>query len=90
VTNEPVLIFGGCYGNLQATQALLAEAARRRIPPGRMICTGDVVAYRANPVETVALVRAAGLPEGYAAALETGLWPSVDVLSAAERAARVA
>ncbi len=29
-------------------------------------------------------VRACGLPEGYAAALETGLWPSCDVLPAAE------
>lgn len=25
-------------------------------------------------------MRTAGLPEGYAAALETGLWPSCDVL----------
>ncbi|MFK5143354.1 hypothetical protein ACI4A9_28025, partial [Klebsiella pneumoniae] len=29
-------------------------------------------------------VRARGLPEGYAVALETGLWPSCDVLPAAE------
>lgn len=32
-------------------------------------------------------MRAARLPEGYAAALETGLWPSLDVLPPAERAA---
>ena len=31
-------------------------------------------------------MRAAGLPAGYAAALETGLWPSLDVLPAAETA----
>ncbi len=34
-----------------------------------------------------AKMRAAGLPEGYAGALETGLWPSLDVLPASERAA---
>lgn len=32
-------------------------------------------------------IRAQGLPAGYAAALETGLWPSLDVLPEAERAA---
>ena len=55
----PVLVFGGCYSNLQATEALLAEARRRGIPPERMICTGDVVAYGADPRATVALIRAA-------------------------------
>ena len=33
-------------------------------------------------------MRAAGLPEGYADALTGGLWPSCDVLPAAERASR--
>jgi hypothetical protein len=32
-------------------------------------------------------MRTAGLPEGYAACLETGRWPSLDVLPEAERAA---
>jgi len=32
-------------------------------------------------------LRAAGLPEGYGTALETGLWPSLDVLPAREREA---
>jgi hypothetical protein len=31
-------------------------------------------------------MRSAGLPAGYADALETGLWPSVDVLPPEERA----
>jgi predicted phosphodiesterase len=35
-----------------------------------------------------AAMRAAGLPEGYAAALSTGLWPSIDVLPPAELARR--
>ncbi len=61
VTDAAVLVFGGCYSNLQATEALLAHAAQRGIPPERMICTGDVVAYGADPAATVALVRDAGV-----------------------------
>ncbi len=55
-----VFLFGGCYSNLQATRALLDEARRLGIPPERTICTGDVVAYGADPAATVDLVRAAG------------------------------
>ena len=62
VTDQPVLVFGGCYSNLQATQALLAEARRLRVPPDRMICTGDVIAYGADPRDTLALIRGAGIP----------------------------
>ncbi|MEE3500553.1 hypothetical protein [Acidiphilium acidophilum] len=40
----PVLVFGGPYSNLPATRAVFAAAAEHGIPPGRMICTGDVVA----------------------------------------------
>lgn len=61
VTDQPVLVFGGCYSNLQATRALLAEAARLEIPPDRMICTGDVIAYGADPAPTLALIRQAGI-----------------------------
>ena len=61
VTDQPVLIFGGCYSNLQATRALLAEARSHGIPADRMICTGDVVAYGADPRETLALIRDAGI-----------------------------
>ncbi len=55
-----VLIFGGCYSNLQATEALVAEAAARGIPAANLICTGDVVAYCTDPVATVRVVRASG------------------------------
>ena len=57
----PVLLFGGPYSNLNATQALLREARRLGIPPGRTICTGDVVAYCGRPAETVGAIRAAGI-----------------------------
>jgi len=46
--DAPILVFGGPYSNLQATEAVLAEAARRRIAPDNILCTGDVVAYGAD------------------------------------------
>jgi predicted phosphodiesterase len=61
VTCQPVLVFGGCYSNFQATQALLAEARRLDVPSDRMICTGDIVAYGADPRDTLALIREAGI-----------------------------
>lgn len=58
---RPLLVFGGPYSNLRATRALREEARRLAIPPGNTICTGDVVAYCAEPEETVALVRDWGI-----------------------------
>jgi hypothetical protein len=46
----PLLVFGGPYSNLEATKAMLAEARRRAIAPGNIVCTGDLVAYCARPV----------------------------------------
>ena len=57
----PVLIFGGPYSNLEATRALLAEADRLRIDTRNMICTGDAVAYGADPEATVAIMRRRGI-----------------------------
>jgi uncharacterized radical SAM superfamily Fe-S cluster-containing enzyme len=57
----PALVFGGPYGNLQATQAVLAEAARRGIPTAHVICTGDLVAYCGDPAATIDLVRRTGI-----------------------------
>jgi uncharacterized Fe-S cluster-containing radical SAM superfamily protein/predicted phosphodiesterase len=59
-SDGPLMVFGGPYSNLEATQALLDQAARLRVPPERMVCTGDLVAYGADPVATVALIRAMG------------------------------
>jgi uncharacterized radical SAM superfamily Fe-S cluster-containing enzyme len=55
------LVFGGPYSNLQATAAVLDEAARLGIPPSHVICTGDLVAYCGDPVATIDLVRRAGI-----------------------------
>lgn len=57
----PVLLFGGCYSNLEATRALLAAARRHGIPSERLICTGDVVAYGADPRACVELIRMHGI-----------------------------
>ncbi len=57
-----LLVFGGNYGNLQATQALFAEAETLGIGPDAMLCTGDLAAYCAEPQETAQLVREAGVP----------------------------
>ena len=37
VIDGPLLVFGGPYGNLQATQALLAEADGLGIPAERLV-----------------------------------------------------
>ena len=52
-TGAPLLVFGGPYSNLPATQALITRAQHLEIPPHRVICTGDIVAYCAEPEETV-------------------------------------
>lgn len=58
----PVLVFGGPYSNLHATAAMREVAVERGIPATNCICTGDVVAYCAQPEETVAIVREWGIP----------------------------
>lgn len=60
-SHHPLLVFGGPYSNLQATEALLREAERLALPPTNMICTGDVIAYGARPEETARLIREAGI-----------------------------
>ena len=55
-----ILVFGGPYSNLRALTALQGEAARRGIPARHIVCTGDVVAYCAEPEATVDAIRAWG------------------------------
>ena len=56
----PLMVIGGPYSNLRATEAAMAEARRLGIGPERVICTGDVVAYCAEPEETAQLIAAWG------------------------------
>lgn len=53
----PVLVFGGAYGNLEATLALRDAAGCHGIPPSNAICTGDIVAYGADPQAVTDLIR---------------------------------
>ncbi len=58
---EKLMIFGGPYSNLAATVAMQARALELDIPAQRVICTGDVVAYCAEPNETLELIREWGI-----------------------------
>ncbi|MBP0483044.1 metallophosphoesterase family protein [Sagittula salina] len=53
----PWLVFGGPVSNWHAVRALRAEAARLKIPPERVLCTGDLAAYCGDPGRTVAEIR---------------------------------
>ena len=56
-----LLVFGGSYSNYQALQGLRALADAEGIAANRVICTGDLLGYCAQPNETVALIREWGI-----------------------------
>ena len=58
---EKLLVFGGPYSNLAATMALQARARELDIAAERIICTGDIVAYCAEPAQTIELIRDWGI-----------------------------
>ena len=60
--DAPLLLFGGPYSNLHALAALKDVARRGGIAQARMICTGDVIAYGAEPGATLAAIREMGCP----------------------------
>ena len=62
VLEGPVLLFGGPYSNLQAFEALMAQARAREMTGERMICTGDVIAYCGDPSATLNAMRREGIP----------------------------
>ena len=57
----PLLVFGGPYSNLEATEAILEEARRRAIPPRNILCTGDLAAYCADPQGVIDLLGSSGI-----------------------------
>ncbi len=59
--NKPLLIFGGSYSNLQATQAMQKYCTRHGYTPEQVIFTGDCVAYCASPEQTIQLIRDWGI-----------------------------
>lgn len=56
-----LLVFGGPYSNLQATEAVLEQAQALNIPASNIICTGDVTAYCGQPEETAQLIAQSGI-----------------------------
>lgn len=61
VITKPFVVFGGPYSNLQALQELKRICHDLNIPPSRLFCTGDIVAYCAQPRESIDFVREWGV-----------------------------
>lgn len=57
----PMILFGGPYSNSHAMLALMMRAGDLGIDGRAMICTGDLVAYCADPMGVVALTRKADI-----------------------------
>lgn len=53
---KQLLVFGGPYSNLQATLRMKEIAETLGFTPDRIICTGDVVGYCAQPQETLDVI----------------------------------
>lgn len=58
---DRLFVFGGAYGNLQATEAILNQARRDGYSPDQIIFTGDSVAYCGRPEETARLIMESGI-----------------------------
>ena len=61
ITDGRLLIFGGPYSNFEATVAMRQRALDLGIGADRVICTGDLVAYCAEPDQTLELIRDWGI-----------------------------
>ncbi len=59
--DEPMLLFGGSYSNLDALLALKQYADKHAIKAHNIICTGDIVAYCGQPFETTEAIRKWGI-----------------------------
>lgn len=59
--NEPILVFGGPYSNLQALEAIQGVAKAQGIAPSHVFCTGDIVAYYSQPSECIDLIQKWGI-----------------------------
>ena len=52
-----LLFFGGVYSNLQSLQALKFWADENGFAPQNIFCTGDIVGYCAQPIESINLIK---------------------------------
>lgn len=55
-----IAFFGDLHGNVQATEAVLADIDARE--PDHITCLGDLVGYGANPNEVIERVRNRNIP----------------------------
>lgn len=53
VSEDSLLVFGGPYSNLAATYAMHEVAQKFAFKPEQIICTGDAIAYCADPEATI-------------------------------------
>lgn len=60
--NGPMILFGGPYSNSHAMLALLTRAGDMGIDAGAMVCTGDIVAYCADPMGCLDMMRVGDIP----------------------------
>jgi len=61
IKTNRLFIFGGAYGNLEATKAILQKATQLEFENSEILFTGDSIAYCANPEETASLIQSAGI-----------------------------
>ena len=73
-----LLVFGGPYSNLAATEAMRSIADEKKISPEHIICTGDLVAYCAEPRQTVDLIRDWGIHVVMGNCEESLAWQALD------------
>lgn len=57
----PLLVFGGVYSNFQALKRLMQLATEQKIPASNIICTGDIVAYCAEPEACLQAIKEWGI-----------------------------
>ena len=60
IQENRLFVFGGTYGNLQATSAILNKARTLGFQPSQMLFTGDLVAYCGDPQATTDMIRDIG------------------------------
>lgn len=56
-----LLVFGGVYSNFQALEAIKEVADKENIAPDNVFCTGDIVAYCAQPEECIQKIKQWGI-----------------------------
>ena len=56
-----LFVFGGAYGNLEATETVLEIAKSKGFEKHEIVFTGDSIAYCANPLETALLIKNSGI-----------------------------